>query len=112
MIVSEESSRAVNEMGNSDCSVSFLPEARTRGTEHVSLRRLASPHSKYDGPIRTAFAALKTPYHRASVISRGKKSGHNPWQMDHQKAMDAKRGANTPLYWTDGTKTKYTELLN
>ena len=40
--------------------------------------------------IRTAFAALKTPYYRASVIiSRGKKSGHNPWQQDHQKAMNA-----------------------
>ena len=35
--------------------------------------------------IRTAFAA-------SVVISRGKKSGHNPWQQDHHKAMDAKRG--------------------
>ena len=43
--------------------------------------------------IRTAFAASKNPYYRASVtISRGKKSGHNPWQRDHQKAMDAIRG--------------------
>ena len=44
--------------------------------------------------IRTAFAALKIPYYRASVIiSRDKKSGHNPWQEDLRKNMDAKRGA-------------------
>ena len=43
--------------------------------------------------IREAFAALRNPYYRTSeVISRGKKSGHNPWQQDHRKAMDAKRG--------------------
>ena len=55
--------------------------------------------------IRTAFAALKTPYCRASVvISRGKKSGHNPWQMDHQKAIDAKRGARR--------RGKYTSILD
>ena len=47
--------------------------------------------------IRSGFAALNTPDYRASVIiSRGKKSGHNPWQMDHQKAVDAKRGATKP----------------
>ena len=44
--------------------------------------------------IRTAFAALKTPYFRTTEISaRGKKSGHNPWQTDHAKAMDVRRGA-------------------
>ena len=44
--------------------------------------------------IRAQFAALKKkPYYRASeIISRGKNIGHNPWQMDHQKAMDAKSG--------------------
>ena len=43
--------------------------------------------------IRTTFAALKTPYYSASKeISRGKKSGHNPWKQDHQKAKKAKRG--------------------
>ena len=44
--------------------------------------------------IRTASGALKkTLCYRASVIiTRGKKSGHNLWQQDHQKAMDVKRG--------------------
>ena len=50
------------------------------------------PNQSTMGRIRTAFAALKTPYYRASVIIlRGKKSGHIPWQMDHQKARDAKK---------------------
>ena len=41
--------------------------------------------------IRIAFAALKTPYFRTTEISsRGKKSGHNPWQTHHVKAMDAR----------------------
>ena len=44
--------------------------------------------------IRIASAALKTPYFRTTEISsRGKKSGHNPWQTDHVKAMDARSGA-------------------
>ena len=43
--------------------------------------------------IRIAFAALKTPYYRTAVIqSRGLRRGHNPWQKEHHKAMDAKRG--------------------
>ena len=101
-----------------DYLVSFLPEARTRGIEHLSMRSLASTQSKYDGPNHTTFAAFKTPYYSTTVIlSIGKKSGHNHWQMDHQKAMDAKKeeywnAANTLLYWTDGRTTKYTERLN
>ena len=51
------------------------------------------PHQSTMDRTRTACAALKTPYYRASIIfSRGMKSGHKPWQMDHQKDMDAKRG--------------------
>ena len=52
MIFSEESSRAIYEMGNmelielntnlGDCSMFFLLEARTRKFEHVSMRPLAS----------------------------------------------------------------------
>ena len=78
-----------------DYSVSFLPEHRTRWIEHMSMRRLALIGSKYDGPHQNC---------RASVnISRGKKSGHNPWQMDHQKSMGAKRGRQT--------RDKYTSVL-
>ena len=44
--------------------------------------------------IRAAFAALKPPYHRTTaILSRGRKSGHNQWQMDHLKATDARREA-------------------
>ena len=47
----------------------------------------------------------KTPHYRTSVvISRGKKSGHNPWQQVHQKAMDAKRGVLK--------RGKYTSILD
>ena len=42
--------------------------------------------------IRTAFAALKIPYYRASeIISRDKKSGHNPWQQDLRKKHGCKK---------------------
>ena len=33
-----------------DYSVSFFPETHTRGIEHVSMKRLASTQSRYDGP--------------------------------------------------------------
>ena len=43
--------------------------------------------------IRTAFAALKTPYYRASVIiSRGKKWSQPMATRTSKKAMDPKRG--------------------
>ena len=61
----------------------------------MSTRRLASTQSKYVGPNqKSILQRSKTPYYRASiVISRGKKSGHNPWQLYHHNAMNAKRGA-------------------
>ena len=43
--------------------------------------------------IKARFAALITPYYRATVQGRGRKRGHNQWQKDHAKAVDAKRGA-------------------
>ena len=70
--------------------------------------------------IRATLAALKTPCYRTTgTLSRGRKSGHNQWQIGHQKAMDARRGVlkrgkytSTPLLWTDGRTTKHTERLN
>ena len=68
--------------------------------------------------IREAFAALKTPYYRTrDVTTRGMKSGHNPWQKDHHKALDAKKGVQTRGKYTSKLdrwqkKTKYTERLN
>ena len=48
MIFSEEPSRALCEMG-----------ARTRGIEHVSMRRLASTQSKYDGLNQNSFCSVE-----------------------------------------------------
>ena len=104
MIFSEESSRAIHEMGNMELielrqtlatiqcpsCLKHVPEGLNMCQCGVWLR----PNQSTMDRIRTAFAALKTPCYSASVIiSRGRKSGHNPWQQDHQKAMDARRGA-------------------
>ena len=50
-----------NETNLGDYAVSFLPEARTRGIEHVSMRRLASTQSKYDGPNENSICSVKKP---------------------------------------------------
>ena len=115
IVFSEESSRCLRdgqhgvnrvETNLGDYSMFFLPEARTRRIEHVSMRRLSSIQSKYVGPNQNSvLQLLKTPYYRTrDVISRGKKSGHNPWQQEYHKAMDAKRGALK--------RGKYTSVLD
>ena len=54
---------------------------------------------------RAAFAALKTPYYRSrEILSWGRMSGRNQWQMDHQKAMDAMRAATK--------RHEYTSILD
>ena len=61
MIFSEQSSRAIYEMGDMELielrqtSATFLPEARTRGIEHVSMWSLASTQSEYDGSNQSSF---------------------------------------------------------
>ena len=73
----------------------LLLEARTRRFEKkcqcgVGLR----PNQDTMDRIRINFAALKTSHFRTTQISsRGKKSGHHPWQTDPAKATDARRGA-------------------
>ena len=89
MIFSEESSRAIYEMGNMELieqrqtsatvqclsSLKHVPEGLNMCRCGVRLR----PNRSTMDRIRTAFAALKTPYDRTTVIlSRGRKSGHNP----------------------------------
>ena len=78
------------------CQCSCLSEARTRRFEHVSMRRLASTQSKYDGPNRSSFCSVENSilsYHR-NICQEGRKSGHNPMaDRSCQKAMDARRGA-------------------
>ena len=97
MIFSKESSRVIYETDNLELIklTQTSLETRTRGIEHVSMWRLAPTQSRYYEQNRVTFAALKTPYYRATIIlSRGRKHGHNHWQKkDHAKAVDAKRGA-------------------
>ena len=94
MIFSEESNRAIHEMGNMELvelrqtsatiqcpsCLKHVPEGLNMCQCGVWLR---PNQSTMDG-IRTAFAALKTLFYRTKdVISRGMKSGHNLWQKDH-----------------------------
>ena len=92
MILSEESSGAafveLIELRRTSATIQcfsclkHVPEGLIMCQCGVWLR----PNQSTMDRIRTAFAALKTLYFRASVmISRRERSGHNPWQMDHQK---------------------------
>ena len=70
MIFSEESSRAIYEMDNLELielrhasatiQCLLLPETRTRGIEHVSMWRLASTQSRYDGPNQSNICSVET----------------------------------------------------
>ena len=115
MIFSEESSRAIYEMANME----LTELTQTSATIHCLsyLKHVPQelnmcqcgvwrrPNQSTMDRIRTAFAALKTPNCRTTVIlSRGRKSGHNQWQVDHQEAMDARRGATK--------RHEYTSILD
>ena len=104
MIFSEESSRATYEVGNLELieqrqtsatiqCLSFLkhiPDGLNMCLCGVWIR----PNQDTTDRIRATFAALKTPYYRTAItLSRGKKHGHNQWQIDHGEAVDAKKGA-------------------
>ena len=108
MIFSEESSRTIYEMGNME-----LIELRQTSTtiqcssclKHVPkglnmcLGVWHRPILSTMDRIRAPFATLKTLYHSATVIlSRGRRGGHNQWQMDHQKSHDCR--------WRDNKKTR------
>ena len=116
MIFSEESSRAIYEIGNlelielrqnlGDYSVSFLPEARTTGIEHASMRRLA-----FD-PIRAAFAALKTPYYRTAITrqpmadgpSQSQRCKNNETPRPHLCVEPMAKRQNIPSFCTVGLR--------
>ena len=127
MIFSEESSRSLYEMGNmelvdrietnlGDYSVSFLPEARTKGIEHVS-----NAASGFD-PIKVRWTESEQHLQRlkSSILPclgthfQRKEKWSQPWQQDHQKSQkrSTETRQNTPLFWPDGRTTKYTERLN
>ena len=116
MIFSEESRRAIYEMGNMEmielrqtsatipCSscLRYVLEELHMCQCGVWLR----PNQSTMERIRAAFAALKTPYFRTTaILSRGRKSGHNPRQTDHAKTMDARRGATK-------NRRKFTSILD
>ena len=91
-----------------------LPEARTRETEHESMRRLASTQSKYDGPNQnivenSLLSCLSDHFKRKEKWSQ-------PMATRSSKSHGCKkRSAETrqiPLQWTDGRTTKYAESLN
>ena len=104
MIFSEESSGAIYETGNMELielrqtsetiqclsCLKQVPEGL-----NMCLWRLASTNQSTIDRIRAAFAALKTPYYSTTVIlSRGKNSGHNQWQMDHQQSHGCMKRSN------------------
>ena len=128
MIFSEETSRAIYEMGNMELielqqtsatiqCPSWLkhePEGLNMCQCGVWLR----PNQSTMERIRAAFAALKTPYFRTTaILSRGRKVDiihgrqimPKPWMHEEEQRETA---ANFPLYWTDGRTTRSTELLN
>ena len=119
MIFSEESSRAIYEMGNLELTelrqtsatiqcpscLKHVPEGLNMCPCSVWLRTNQSTMDL----IRATFASLKTPYCRTANNSvKREKCGHNQGQMDHAKAVDAKEerkdAATTPLYKADGKK--------
>ena len=105
MIFSEESSRAVHEMGNTELielrqtsatilcpsCLKHVPEGLNMCQCGVWLR----PNQSTMHRIRAALAALKNSYYRTTVIlSWGRKSGHNQCQKDHQKSHGCKKRSN------------------
>ena len=95
MIFSEESSRPYLRDGQhgggrietnlGDYSVSLLPEARTRGIKHVSMRRLASTQSQNDGSNQSSFRSVETslqPHH------------NNPVKMEKERTQPKADGSS------------------
>ena len=111
MIFSEESSLAFFEMGNMgwvelrqtsatvQCPscLKHVPEGLNMCLRGVWLR----PNQSTMDRFRAAFAALTS---TTITMSRWTKRGHNQWQMDHQKAMDARSWA--------ATRHEYTSFLD
>ena len=103
IIFSEESSRAIYEMGNLELielrqasatvqclsCLKHVPEGLNMFLCGFWLR----PNQDTMNRIKARFEASTAPYYRATFQSRGRKNGHNQWRKDHGRAVDAKRGA-------------------
>ena len=103
MIFSEESSRAIYEMGNLELielrqasstiqCPSFLKHV-PEGLNMCLCGFWLRPNQDVMNRIKARFEALTAPYYRATFQLRGRKNGHNQWRKDHARAVDAKRGA-------------------
>ena len=105
MIFSKETSRAINEMGNlevielwqTSAKVQCLACLKKHVSEGLNMCQCGvclRPNQITIDRIWATFAVLKKPYCRTTaVLSRWRRTGHNQWQTDHAKAMDARRGA-------------------
>ena len=129
MIFSEESSRAIYEMGNME----LIELRQASATSSVFLAwntyqrdwTCVYVASGFD-PIKVRWTESEQHLQRwklltyrtsVSLCQEKRSSGHNQWQMDHQKPWMQKEGqrnaaTNTPLYWTDGRTTKFSKLVN
>ena len=102
MIFSEESSRAIFEMGNVDLIESKKTSTKCpsclqhvfEGTTTCTCGKWLRPNKNVMDRIKAAFEALKALYYRTSpTITRGCKCGPNPWQQHHHNAREALRSA-------------------
>ena len=97
-------------------TVSFLLETRTRGTEHVSLQRLASTQSKYDGPNQNSTCSVENSL-LPCLSNHFKKK--EKWSQTMTNISSKRHGCKKkrpetrqiPTQWTDGRTTKYAESL-
>ena len=106
MIFSEESSRAIYEMGNLELielrqtsAPIQCPSCLKRVLEGLNVCLCGvwlRPNQDTMNRIKARFEALIAPYCGATLQSRGRKLGHNQGHKDHTKAADAKRGAKKP----------------
>ena len=108
VIFSEDSSRAIYEMGNMELielrqtsatiQCPFLPEACTRRIEHVSMWSLASTQSKYDGPNQNSICSAKNTLLSClnNYFKRQEKSSH-PLAKNLQKSHGCKKRSTEAL---------------
>ena len=128
MILSEESSRAIFEMGTVELielkqtsETARCPSCTTcvlEGTTTCQCGKLRRPNESAWDRIREAFEALKAPYYRtAPIISKGNKFGPDLWQKktiikpETYQEVQRKR-TNTFRYEIGGRTTMFIEHLN
>ena len=123
MIFSEESSRAIYEKSNMELielrqtsATIQCPSCLKHAPEGLNMCQCGfwlRPNQSTMERIRAAFAALKTPFFRTTaILSRGRKSELHPWQTDHAKAMDARRGAPKNSRKLHGWTEEYVKYLD